>query len=321
MKALRPALALTLLAAPLTANADESGPSDRERTVARESVYAGDDLVKRGDYKGALEAYRRANAIMKVPTTGIEVVRTSLKLGLLVEAFEACRQTAAYPAKAGEPAPYTKARDEARALMESLRPRIPKLTIAVLSPEGVEPQVVLDGKAVTELVLRPVNPGKHEVTASAPGLLSAQREVTLDEGATERVELVLKPPVGVKVLKESAPATYWPLVYTGFALTLAGAAGGTATGFLSLDAAKELGDKCSSTGACPPGQGLEDLIDRRNNLGYISTGAFALAGVGLALAIPSLVVSVGAKDDKSVAVAPLFDLEGRPVAGAVLTLR
>jgi len=321
MKSLRLVLALTTLLAPAHAIAEEAALSERDRNVARESVYQGDDLVKRGDHRGALEAYRRANAIMKVPTTGIEVARTSLRLGLLVEALEAARQTAAFPQKSGEPAPFTKARDEARAVMVSLRTRIPKITIAVLAPSDVTPQVVLDGAAIGELVLVPVNPGTHHVTASAPNLVSAEADVTLDEGETQRVELILKAPTGVKIVTTATPSTYWPLVYTGLALTVAGVAGGTATGVMSLDAAKELGTRCDPTGQCPAGEGLEDLIDRRNTLGYISTGAFALAGVGAALAIPSLVVSLRRRTEApKVSLAPLFDVAGRPTLGGALTI-
>jgi hypothetical protein len=90
---------------------------------------------------------------------------------------------------------------------------------------------------------------------------------------------------------------------------------------LSLDAAKELRERCDSGGACPAGQGLEDVIDRRNTLGYVSTGAFALAGVGVALAIPSLVVSLRRRSEaSSVSVAPLFDMAGQPTVGGTLTL-
>ncbi|MBM4360399.1 MAG: hypothetical protein FJ096_20015, partial [Deltaproteobacteria bacterium] len=169
MKRFGSTLAAMVLLSAIDARAQE-GPTERDRNVARESVYQGDDLTKRGDFKGALEAYRRANAIMKVPTTGIEVVRTSLKLGLLVEALEACRQTAAYPTKPGEPEPFAKARNEARSIMASLRTRIPTLTVAVMAPDGVVPQVVVDDTAVTDYVLLPVNPGSHRVTVSAPEL-------------------------------------------------------------------------------------------------------------------------------------------------------
>jgi hypothetical protein len=314
-------LAATLLLTAFDVHAEE-GPTERDRNVARESVYQGDDLAKRGDFKGALEAYRRANAIMKVPTTGIEVVRTSLKLGLLVEALEACRQTAAYPPKPGEPEPFTKARNEAKSLMASLRTRIPKLTVAVMAPEGVVPQVVVDDAAVTDYVLLPLNPGTHRVTVSAPDLVSAQEEVTLAEGESKRLEVVLRGATSQVTVVTKGSATYWPLAYTGFALTAAGLGVGAATGVLSLKAADELAANCRLDGSCPPDKGLQPTIDRRNTLGYLSTAGFALAGVGAAIAIPALVVSLRAKkaDAPPVAIAPLFDVGGRPAAGATVTL-
>lgn len=322
MRALVPALAACLFLVAVNTRADDE-PSERDRKVARESVYQGDDYVKKGDYARALDAYRRANAIMKVPTTSIEVVRTSLKLGLLVEALEACRQTAAHPPKAGEPEPFTKARSEARDLMAGLVQLIPRLTVAVLAPEGAPVQVVIDDKAVADHVRLPLNPGKHSIVASAPGLVSAHAEVELGEGENRRVELVLKGAVSTVVTK--GPATYWPLVFTGFGLTAAGVAGGAVTGVLSLQAADELAGSCRDDGSCPPDKGLQPTIDRRNTLGYLSTGAFALAGVGMVIAVPSLVVSLRARKDMpkesekaGVLVAPLFTPSGSLAAGATL---
>ena len=72
------ALASLLIAS--AASAAEPEPSERDRNIARESVYQGDDFTKRGDFKRALEAYRRANDIMQVPTTAIEVVRVEQPL-------------------------------------------------------------------------------------------------------------------------------------------------------------------------------------------------------------------------------------------------
>jgi hypothetical protein len=325
-------LAVALVLGATNARAGDAEPSERDRNVARESVYQGDDSAKKGDFKRALEAYRRANDIMKVPTTAIEVVRTSLKLGLLVEALAACEQTAAYPEKKGEPAPFTAARNEALQLITKLHERIPQVSLGVLTSDGVEPQVVVDGKALTDYAHVALNPGPHTVVASAAGLVSAQEEFSLTEGESRRLELVLKAPVAT-VVTTKGPATYWPLAFSGLGLTVAGLGAGAATGVLSLQAADELAAVCRKDASCPPNQGLESTIERRTTLGTISTVAFAAAGVGLVVGVPALVFSVRAKKDvpkddapksdaspASVSFAPMFDLQGRLVPGASVTV-
>ena len=314
------ALASLLIAS--AASAAEPEPSERDRNIARESVYQGDDFTKRGDFKRALEAYRRANDIMQVPTTAIEVVRASLKLGLLVEALAACEQTAAFPQQSGERAPFTAARNEALKLMTELHARIPQLSIAVRTPTDVEPQVVVDGKALRPYAQSTQNPGHHIVDASAPGLVSAHDEFDLIEGQTKRVELVLTPAVTAAAATKSG-GTYWPLAFSGLGLALAGVATGSVTGMLSLNAANELSQVCRPDASCPPNLGLESTNDRRNTFATVATIAFAAAGVGAVVGLPSLIVSVRAKKDaprEGLAIGPLFDSAGKPVLGASITV-
>ena len=86
-------------------------------------------MLKAGDLTGALEAYRGADAIMGVPTTGIEVARTQIRLGRLVEARDTALKVSRYPVKRREPRPFTDARTEALQLASELAARIPSLQL------------------------------------------------------------------------------------------------------------------------------------------------------------------------------------------------
>ncbi|MEM6791384.1 MAG: hypothetical protein AAF715_27955, partial [Myxococcota bacterium] len=98
------------LTAPGRGFAADEAPSEIDRDAARTSVQQGDERAEGGDFRGALEAYRRADDIMGVPTTAIEVGRMHEELGELVAARAAYLRAAKYPTRAGEPRPVTPAR-------------------------------------------------------------------------------------------------------------------------------------------------------------------------------------------------------------------
>src|SRR5690606_10590561 len=106
-------------------------PSEIDKDAARTSLEQGDERMRAKDYKSALEAYQRADNIMGVPTTSIEVGRAALALGRLVIAYDAFKRTADFPKKPGEPPPFTSARKEAKGLANDIKPRIPLLEIEV----------------------------------------------------------------------------------------------------------------------------------------------------------------------------------------------
>ena len=91
-------------------------------------------------YLGEFEA---ADKIMGVPTTGLELGRARMMVGLLVQARNRLLDVTRYPVEPGEPAPFAKARAEAAKLADDLAKRIPSITVQVLGPEGPLPDDVL----------------------------------------------------------------------------------------------------------------------------------------------------------------------------------
>ena len=106
-------LAATAMAALLAAPSAGAQPSAADRETARSMMQEGRDLREKGDLKGALQRFKAADDIMHVPTTGLEVARTQVSLGLLVEALDTIANIHKVPPAADEPAPFKDARNKA----------------------------------------------------------------------------------------------------------------------------------------------------------------------------------------------------------------
>src|SRR5687768_9838148 len=102
---------------PLQAGAQ---PSAADKETARSLMNQGDTARDEQDYRAALKAYEAADAIMRVPTTGLAVARMHEKLGQLLEARDKALAVARIPAGATEPAAFTTARNEAEQLADAI---------------------------------------------------------------------------------------------------------------------------------------------------------------------------------------------------------
>ena len=167
--------------------------SEAEKETARGLMDEGDALAAQSDWEMALKHYRAAHQIMRVPTTGIEVARAQAKLGQLVEARTTAIEVANLPLMGKEPAVFTQAREAAAELADELESRIPSVVIEV-EPREVAPRVRIDEAelplAALGLPFR-VNPGQHQVTASAPGYSPVEMEFTVAESERRSVPLTL----------------------------------------------------------------------------------------------------------------------------------
>src|SRR5262245_59359639 len=110
-------------------------PTAAERDSARNLMEQGDTKRDKGDLQGALKAFEAADAIMRVPTTGLEVARVQVELGKLVEARETLGRLLRIPIRPNEPAPFLGARRAAEQLANELSARIPTMTVAVTNVE------------------------------------------------------------------------------------------------------------------------------------------------------------------------------------------
>lgn len=315
-------VAVVLAVAPLAATAPsyaQAPPSAADKETARTLMNAGDDRFEAKDFSGALKAYQGADTIMHLPMTGIAVARAQAALGLLLEARDTALQVAHQPPQPGENAKFAQARTEAQALADSVAARLPSLD---LKPSASPPDLVvsIDDVALPSAALtlpRKVNPGKHVVSARAPGFADARVEITVAERATVPVALAMvagkssvasasttlttspgdNAPPPVAPVDVAPPArSISPLVYVGFGVGGASLIAAAITGGLSLARTSKLADECDKPSMlCPSsGNGPADIA-AATTLANISNVTLALGAAGVVTGIVGLVLSRGDK--------------------------
>jgi hypothetical protein len=294
---------VTLVPAPASA-----APTAADRETARGLLKDGDTKFDSKDYRAALKNYEAAHSIMGYPSTGFAVAKTRAALGLLVEARDMALEVTRIPPKPGDPAAFARARESATKLAEELSRRIASLEITFHGgPESGEVALLLDGESVPVASLgapRKANPGRHEVSASAPGFKSVSAHVDLAEGETKAVTLELEPEASAAAAPVAAAATtestaeaeepsgrrLSPLVYVGFGVGAAGLVTGTVTGILHLTKTSSVRDTyCNGGDECRPG--FEDDRDAAKTYATIANIAFGVGIAGVAVGIVGLVTS------------------------------
>jgi hypothetical protein len=197
----RVAVAMLVLS---TAGVAQAEPTAAEKETARSLMSEGRSRRERNDLPGALESFRAADALMHVTTTGLEVARSQIALGQLVEARDTLRQVMRIPAKDSDPRPFVEARANAQAMDEDLASRIPGIRIVLRGAvEGSAPGVSVDGVTVPAAALGApfkVNPG-HHVVAAVSGAARAQQQVDVAERALQTVTIEL--PAAAKATVET----------------------------------------------------------------------------------------------------------------------
>lgn len=161
--------ALALASITFAVQASAAEPDEQAKQEARDLMAQGRKARETADLRAALSAFSKADEIMHVPTTGLEVARTLAAMGRLVEAANAAERVAALPAAPDEPEAFGKARDAAKELQRELDARTPRIHV-----NGVDAQarLELDGmplelNAGTDGTR--VNPGRHVLVAHQGG--------------------------------------------------------------------------------------------------------------------------------------------------------
>ena len=301
----RPPSRATTLAAPLVlaafafATPALAEPTAADKDVARGLMAEGRADRDKGNLQGALKAFAQADAIMHVPTTGMELARAYAAVGQLVEARDIALFVMRIPEAPNDPAPFRVAREAARAFDDELEPRIPSLVIRVTGiVEGVRPTVTIDGVAVSSdppEQPQPVDPGHHAIVAKA-GTATATREIDVAERDAKEVTLELGSAAAPAVVgasgekAQSRGQSLAPvLVYGGFGLAAVGIAVGAVTGIVSIadtNIIKSSG-QCRND-LCSPAE--HGALVSANAMATASTVSFAVAGAGAVAGVIGLLL-------------------------------
>jgi hypothetical protein len=294
-----------LLAGVVVPRAARAEPTASEKETARAMMDEGHARRDAGDHKGALAQFQGADALMHVPTTGIEVGREQIALGQLVEARDTLERVTRIPVTAGEPDAFRAARKAADTLDQQLPQRIPSLQITVAGgPPRAGVTIKVDGAEIpVAALISPfkVDPGHHVVVAAGSDG-EARQDVDVAEGQTLTVALARSSSPPAAPL--DAPVTSTPrnhddearsgssavpwLRWGGVGLLGAGAIVGGITGAMSLSSASTASKGCVNDRCPPPTWGN---IDSARTTGAISTAAFIVAGAGAVLAVTSFAIA------------------------------
>jgi hypothetical protein len=299
-------LAAAVLGASLSvATIAHADPSPADRETARSLMQEARNLRDKGDVPGALRRFQAADSIMHVPTTGLEVARAQVALGLLVEARDTIAGIRQTTAKPNEPAQFKEARVNADKLEASLEGRVPAITIVLHgAAEGDKPSVTVDEVPLSAEVVglpRRVDPGHHVIVAKTEHA-EGKQEIDVTEGQQKEVQVTLvataplpggeeHPTQGPAAEETPALATtsHGPtaLTWVGVALAGAGVAVGTVAGIVSLSKKSSLESQCTNHICGPSSYGTYDAA---NTMAMLSTVGFIAAGAGAGVALVSLLV-------------------------------
>ncbi len=267
---------------------------------ARELFNQAEEQRDRGDVQGALEKFKAAHALGKTPVTGVELGRTYLQLGMLIEAHETFLAVGRLTVSPDETSRSAQARSDAQRLADVIAPRIPSVTITITGAAPDQTAVTIDGASVPTAALaapRLLDPGSHTIAATSGG---QRTEVTvkLQEGDSKPVELKvvpapLAPPPAVvpptrpepegaglpSTPPEPVRRTLSPLVWIGGGVGAVGIAVGASTGIVAMSKASAVKNACYGL-LCP--YSIDGDLSSGRTLANVSTIAFAVGGAGVA---------------------------------------
>lgn len=295
-------------------------PSAAAKDTARTLLLDCRDKFGKKDFEGALKSCKGAHSIMNVPTTGLDLAKVQQAMGLLVESRETALEVVRFDNTTNNAA-FAQAQAESNKIAQDLEKRIPSLVITVSGlPSGTEARVVVDADEVPPAALSlpfRVNPGEHTVVASAKDFNDAKRTLTVSEGQTTKIDMLMsngtaeepdKPSPGRKI-----PVWVWPVGGLG----LIGAGGAV---FFGLDFAetKETVDRDCPNNQCSAKyteQQAQDLQSHWNRSLVLTVVTSTVGAACLGAAIYGI-VSAPKKTETATRITPWI---GGGVSGAVLS--
>ena len=177
--------------------------TDEEKAAARALATQGAAALQENKFAEALDLVTRAQAVMHAPPHLLMIGRAQVGLGRLVAARESFLKVIREQLPATAPPAFKKAQQDAKTDLDAIEPRIGSLRIVLKGPGAGDLSKVtvkLDEQSVTSALIgvhRPVDPGKHTVTAYVPGRSPVSQEVSLGDSEKKEVELLVETPASL----------------------------------------------------------------------------------------------------------------------------
>jgi hypothetical protein len=303
-------VACALVASPATAQ-DDDETSD---PIAVALFRKGRDLVTQNRWEQGCAMLAQSFERTRSASTLLNLARCDEHEGKIATAWakhhQAISLTASLPGAR---------RDElvriARQGIAQLEPRLPKLFVTLRSPSTDVTLLDERGRPVPPDVDVPLDPGPHEIGASAKGRRSATFSVELAAGRTTTLSVALEelptandtwnvPPVRPDPISSAPPAPASPITretpWLGYGLGALGLAFGAAAVGFGVDAANassELSDRCGSDLVCNEDPTFDpDPLNGRKNRGLalgIGLGTAGLVAIGAGIGIVAKRASTG----------------------------
>lgn len=277
------AFVLSLSSSALAATPKERGEAATLSNKAKAAARA-----KR--FEEAVDLLRRADQLDPTPQRKLDLARSLVELGKLVEASSLLNNVV------NDGAASRGYKEAAKKQLAQVEPRIPWLSVHVVGPTtGVHVEV--DGKEAQADVEAPVDPGAHSVGADADGYESGDTRVNVKEGEHKQVTITLTAVTKAEEPKpKSSGGTKAPAIVA-FSVGAVGIGVGAVFGVLAFDETNKAKQFCDGN-KCPA---RPEVVSARNTAianGNVSTVGFVVGGVGVAAGV-ILLLTVGSSSSKT----------------------
>lgn len=172
-----------------------SAQTDEEKAAARALAVEGAEAFQAKKYGETVDLVSRAEAVFHAPTHLLLIGRAQVALGKLVAARETFLKVTREQLAPNAPSVFKKAQQEAKEELAAIEPRIGSIRVTLTGPgaaEAAKVTVKLDETVVPSAlvgVYRPIDPGKHAVTALVPGRDPVKQDVSFGDGEKKDISL------------------------------------------------------------------------------------------------------------------------------------
>lgn len=271
------------------AGSAHAAPTPRERADAAVLTNKARAAARAKRHEEAVESLRKADQLDPTPQRKLDLAKSLVELGKLVEASSLLNGLV------NEPSVAAGFKNAAKKQLAQFESRIPWLLVHVEGP-ATGAHVEVDGKEVQPDMESPVDPGQHTIGVDADGYEPGDQRVTVNEGQHKQVTITLTP-----VAKSEAPkpppssGTKVPAIMA-FGVGAVGIGVGAVFGVFAFDETNKARQYCDGN-KCPA---IPEVVTARNTAianGNVSTVGFVVGGVGLAAGVV-LLLTVGSSSEK-----------------------